>query len=173
MILELRHAPAALVVSRQALPTLDRSRYASAAGVAKGAYVLADANGGGDHPDVLLLGTGSKVSLCVAAFERLTADGVRTRVVSMPSWELFEQQPQSYRDQVLPPDVAARVSVEQASSFGWDRSVAPEGARIGMETFGASAPLQELQKKFGFTLEHVVAAARRQVEGKRVGTHAS
>ena len=171
VILQLRHVPAALVVSRQPLPTLDRSRYASAAGVANGAYVLADADG--DRPDVLLLGTGSEVALCVQAHERLAAAGVRSRVVSMPSWELFEQQPQSYRDGVIPPDVTARVSVEQASGFGWDRYVGPEGARIGMETFGASAPLQELQKKFGFTVEHVVAAARAQLERKGVGSHAS
>ena len=171
VILQLRHVPAALVVSRQPLPTLDRSRYASAAGVAHGAYVLADAEG--DRPDVLLLGTGSEVALCVQAHERLSATGVRSRVVSMPSWELFEQQPQSYRDGVIPPDVTARVSVEQASGFGWDRYVGPEGARIGMETFGASAPLQELQKKFGFTVEHVVAAARAQLERKGVGSHAS
>src|SRR6266550_3395581 len=171
VILQLRHVPAALVVSRQPLPTLDRSRYASAAGVAHGAYVLADAEG--DRPDVLLLGTGSEVALCVQAHERLSASGVRSRVVSMPSWELFEQQPRSYRDGVIPPDVTARVSVEQASGFGWDRYVGPEGARIGMETFGASAPLQELQKKFGFTVEHVVAAARAQLERKGVGSHAS
>ena len=171
VILQLRHVPAALVVSRQPLPTLDRSRYASAAGVAHGGYVLADADG--DRPDVLLLGTGSEVALCVQARERLTAEGVRARVVSMPSWELFEQQPQSYREQVLPPDVTARVSVEQASGFGWDRYVGPAGARIGMNTFGASAPLQELQKKFGFTVDHVVAAAREQLERHRVGSHAS
>src|SRR5438128_3678611 len=127
VILQLRHVPAALVVSRQALPTLDRSRYASAAGVAHGAYVLADADG--DRPDVLLPGTGSEGALAGQAHDRLTATGVRSRVVSMPSWELFEQQPQSYRDGVIPPDVTARVSVEQASGFGWDRYVGPEGAR--------------------------------------------
>src|SRR5436189_176844 len=171
VILQLRHVPAALVVSRQALPTLDRSRYASAAGVANGAYVLADSEG--DRPDVLLLGTGSEVALCVQAHEQLGSAGVRSRVVSMPSWELFEQQPPSYRNGVIPPDVTARVSVEQASGFGWDRYVGPEGARIGMETFGASAPLQELQKKFGFTVEHVVAAARAQLEREGVGSYAS
>src|SRR5881409_3202778 len=171
VILQLRHVPAALVVSRQALPTLDRSRYASATGVANGAYVLADSEG--DRPDVLLLGTGSEVALCVQAHEQLGAAGVRSRVVSMPSWELFEQQPPSYRNGVIPPDVTARVSVEQASGFGWDRYVGPEGARIGMETFGASAPLQKLQKKFGFTVEHVVAAARAQLERKGVSSHAS
>ncbi|PYP97984.1 MAG: transketolase [Gemmatimonadetes bacterium] len=171
VILQLRHVPAALVVSRQALPTIDRGRYASATGVASGGYVLAEADGG--RPDVLLLGTGSEVSLCVQAYERLTPDGVRARVVSMPSWELFEQQDRSYRDQVLPPDVTARVSVEQASGFGWERYVGSEGARIGMETFGASAPLQELQKRFGFTVDRVVAAARAQLERKGVGSHAS
>ncbi|HZI21439.1 MAG TPA: transketolase, partial [Gemmatimonadales bacterium] len=171
VILELRHAPAALVVSRQPLPTLDRTRYAPAAGVANGAYILADADGG--RPEVLLLATGSEVALCVAAYERLAAEGVRARVVSMPSWELFEQQPRAYRDRVIPPTVTARVSVELASGFGWDRYVGPEGVRMGMETFGASAPLQELQKKFGFTVEHVVAAARGQLEGSRVGSHAS
>jgi transketolase len=161
VIMKLQHQPAALVLSRQAIPIFDRSRYASASGVARGAYVLADAEGG--RPDVILLSSGSEVSLCVEAFERLTADGVRTRVVSMPSWELFEQQNQSYRDGVLPAEVTARVSVEQASTFGWERFVGPTGAKIGMETFGASAPLKELQKKFGFTVERVVEAARAQL----------
>ena len=159
--MKLQHQPAALVLSRQPIPTFDRSRYASASGVARGAYVLADAEGG--RPDVILLSTGSEVSLCVAAFERLTADGIRARVVSMPSWELFEQQDAAYRASVLPPDVTARVSVEQASTFGWERYVGPTGALIGMETFGASAPLKELQKKFGFTVERVVEAARAQL----------
>jgi transketolase len=161
VIMKLQHQPAALVLSRQALPIFDRSRYASANGVARGAYVLADANGGG--PDVILIGTGSEVSLCVEAFERLKGDGIRARVVSMPSWELFEQQSQSYRDSVLTPEVPARVSVEQASTFGWERYVGPTGSRIGMETFGASAPLKELQKKFGFTVERVLEAARAQL----------
>src|SRR5207247_122584 len=125
------------------------------------------------QPDVLLLGTGSEVALCVQAHERLSAAGVRSRVVSMPSWELFEQQPQSYRDGVIPPDVTARVSVEQASGFGWDRYVGPEGARIGMETFGASAPPQELQKKVGFAVEQVVAAARARLERRGVGSRAA
>jgi transketolase len=161
--MRLQHQPVALVVSRQALPVFDRSRYAAASGLAKGAYVLADAEGG--RPDVILIGTGSEVSLCVEAFERLTADGIRARVVSMPSWELFEQQSQVYRDSVLPPDVTARVSVEQASTFGWERYVGPAGTRIGMMSFGASAPLKELQKKFGFTVDHVVEAARGQLAG--------
>jgi transketolase len=158
VIMKLQHQPVALVLSRQPMPVLDRTRYASASGVARGAYILADAEGG--RPEVILLSTGSEVPLCVEAFERLTADGVRVRVVSMPSWELFEQQNQSYRDLVLPPEVTARVSVEQASTFGWQRYVGPTGRMIGMKTFGASAPLKELQKKFGFTVEHVVEAAR-------------
>ena len=161
VIMQLQHQPAVLVLSRQAIPVFDRSRYASANGVARGAYVLADAEGG--RADVILLATGSEVSLCVEAFERLTADGIRARVVSMPSWEIFEQQDAAYREGVLPPEVTARVSVEQASTFGWERYVGPGGARIGMETFGASAPLKELQKKFGFTVERVVEAARAQV----------
>jgi transketolase len=122
---------------------------------------MADAEGG--RPDVILLATGSEVQLCVEAFERLTAEGTRARVVSMPSWELFEQQTQEYRDSVLPPDVTARVSVEQASMFGWERYVGSSGARIGMMSFGASAPLKELQKKFGFTVDHVVEAAHSQL----------
>jgi transketolase len=165
VIMKLQHQPAALVLSRQAIPIFDRSRYASASGVARGAYVLADAEGG--RPEVILLSSGSEVSLCVEAFERLTGDGIRARVVSMPSWELFEQQNESYRDSVLPPEVTARVSVEQASTFGWERYVGPTGTRIGMETFGASAPLKELQKKFGFTVERVVEAARAQLARRR------
>jgi transketolase len=158
VIMKMQHQPVALVLSRQLMPVFDRTRYASASGVARGAYILADAEGG--RPEVILLSTGSEVSLCVEAFERLTVEGVRVRVVSMPSWELFEQQNQSYRDLVLPPEVTARVSVEQASTFGWQRYVGPTGSMIGMKTFGASAPLKELQKKFGFTVEHVVEAAR-------------
>lgn len=158
VIMKLQHQPVALVLSRQPTPVFDRTRYASANGVARGAYVLADAEGG--RPEVILLSSGSEVSLCLEAFERLTAEGVRVRVVSMPSWELFEQQNQSYRDLILPPEVTARVSVEQASTFGWQRYVGPAGSMIGMKTFGASAPLKELQKKFGFTVERVVEAAR-------------
>ncbi len=165
VIMQLRHEPVALVLSRQALPTVDRARYAPAAGLARGAYVLADAPGG--KPDVLLLGTGSEVSLCVAAHEQLAAERIRARVVSMPSWELFEQQPPEYRDTVLPPEIAARVSVEQASTFGWSRYVGTTGESIGMNTFGASAPLKELQKKFGFTPERVLAAAKAQVARAR------
>ncbi len=157
-IMQLRHDPVALVLSRQPVPTFDRSRYAPASGLARGAYVLADAAGG--EPDLLLLATGSEVALCLAAYERLTADGFRARVVSMPSWELFERQPEGYRESLLPGRVRARVAVEQASIFGWDRYVGPAGEIIGMHTFGASAPLKALQTKFGFTPDRVVHAAR-------------
>jgi transketolase len=159
--MKLQHQPAVLVLTRQPIPTFDRKRYAAASGVARGAYVLADDPAG--KPEVLLLATGSEVSLCVAAFERLTSEGVHARVVSMPSWELFEQQNQSYRESVLPPEVTARVAVEQASPFGWERYVGPTGSMIGMMSFGASAPLKELQKKFGFTVDRVVEAARAQL----------
>jgi transketolase len=161
VMLEMRHKPVALVLSRQALPTLDRARYASAAGLARGAYVLADAPGG--KPDVLLLATGSEVQLCVSAHEQLAAEGVASRVVSMPSWELFDEQPAEYRDAVLPPSVTARVSVEQASVMGWERYTGSTGRVIGMRTFGASAPLKDLQRKFGFAPESVVTAAREQL----------
>jgi transketolase len=158
VIMQLNREPAAIVLSRQAMPTIDRTKYASAAGVAKGAYVLADAADG--KPEVILIGTGSEVSLCVSAQEQLTKEGVKVRVVSMPSWDLFEKQPQSYKDQVLPPAVGARVAVEQASTFGWARWVGPTGSVIGMTTFGASAPIKDLQKKYGFTVDNVVKAAR-------------
>jgi transketolase len=163
-VMQLRHQPAILVLSRQALPTLDRSKYAAASGVAKGAYVLADAPGG--SPEVILIGTGSEVSLVAQAHEMLVAQGIRSRVVSMPSWDIFEHQTQEYRDSVLPPNVKARVAVEQASTFGWDRYVGEAGRVIGMKTFGASAPLKELQKKFGFEPEHVVAVAK-ELLGKK------
>jgi transketolase len=156
-ILQLKHAPVSLVLTRQALPTLDRTKYAAASGVAKGAYVLGDSQG---RPQLILLGTGSELSLCVAAYEKLTAEGIRVRVVSMPSWEIFERQDQAYRDRVLPPDVRARVSIEAGSVFGWERYVGLDGAIIGMTTFGASAPAKELFKKFGITTEHVIEAAR-------------
>src|SRR6185312_8891868 len=158
VIMQLRHEPVALILTRQALPTIDRSKYASAAGVSKGAYVIAEAKGG--KPDVILMATGSEVSLCLSAYEQLTAEGRKVRVVSMPSWELFEKQPLEYRETVLPHAVTARISVEQASTFGWARYVGDAGKSIGMKTFGASAPLKELQKKFGFTPDAVVAAAR-------------
>jgi transketolase len=157
-VMQLRHQPAILVLSRQPLPTLDRSKYAAASGVAKGAYVLADAPGG--SPEVILIATGSEVSLAAQAHEMLITQGIRSRVVSMPSWDIFEHQTQQYRDSVLPPSVKARVAVEQASTFGWERYVGDTGRVIGMETFGASAPLKELQKKFGFEPEHVVEVAK-------------
>jgi len=165
VIINLLHQPAALVLTRQALPTLDRSQYAAASGVEKGAYVLADARDG--KPEVLLLASGSEVSLCVEAYEQLTAEGIKARVVSMASWELFDQQSQVYRDSVLPPVVTARVSVEQASTIGWDRYVGLNGRTIGMRTFGASAPLKELQKKFGFLSENIVTAAKEQLAKAR------
>jgi transketolase len=157
-VMALRHRPAALVLSRQPLPTLDRSRYASAEGVARGAYVLADSSGA--NPELILIATGSEVSLAIEAHERLVAAGVRSRVVSMPSWDVFEQQHAEYRDAVLPPAVPARIALEQASTFGWERYVGPQGRVVGMRTFGASAPLKELQKKFGFEPDAVVALAR-------------
>jgi len=161
LILQRQDEPAALILSRQALSTLDRSRYASASGLAKGAYILADPQAG--KPDVLLLATGSEVALCLEAYKQLTAEGIKTRVVSMPSWEIFELQSREYREHVLPPDVIARVSVEEASTFGWSQYIGPTGESIGMHTFGASAPLKELQRKFGFTPERVVAAAKAQL----------
>jgi transketolase len=163
VIMQLRHEPVALVLTRQALPTFDRSKVASAAGVARGAYVLADPRDGA--PQVLLLATGSEVSLCLGARDQLARDGIRARVVSMPSWELFEKQAQEYREEVLPPTVTARVSVEQAGTLGWSRYVGPGGICLGMKTFGASAPLQQLQQKFGFTAERVAAAARQVLGG--------
>jgi len=162
VIMKLHHAPAVLILSRQALPTLDRTKYAAASGVAQGGYVLADAQGG--KPDVLLLATGSEVAMSLDAYERLKAEGIKARVVSMPSWELFDDQPQEYRDRVLPPEVKARVSVEQASTFGWAKYVGNTGHSIGMRSFGASAPLKDLLKKFGFTAEHIVAAAKEQIK---------
>jgi transketolase len=160
-VMQLRHKPAVITLSRQALPTLDRSKYAPASGVARGAYVLADAPGG--QPDVILIASGSEVSLAVSAHETLVAEGIRSRVVSMPSWDIFDDQSQQYRDSVLPPDVHARVAVEQASTFGWERYVGSSGRVIGMKTFGASAPLKELQRKFGFEPDRVVAAAKELV----------
>ena len=161
VIMELHHAPVVLVLTRQALPTLDRGRYGPAGGVAQGAYVLADAPDG--KPEVLLLATGSEVSLCVEAYEALTAEGIKARVVSMPCWELFDDQDDGYRNSVIPPEVAARVSVEQGSVFGWTKYTGITGHQIGMRSFGASAPLKDLQKKFGFTADDVVAAAKAQI----------
>jgi transketolase len=157
-IVQLRHQPAVLVLSRQPLPTLDRKRYAPASGVARGAYILADAPGG--DPEVILIASGSEVSLAVEAHEKLIAGGVRSRVISMPSWDIFEHQTQEYRDSVLPPHVTARVAIEQASTFGWERYVGLRGCVVGMKTFGASAPLKELQRKFGFEPDQVVAVAK-------------
>jgi transketolase len=159
-VMNFKDRPACLVLSRQPLPTLDRKRYASASGVSRGAYVLADS----DKPEVILIGTGSEVALCVEVHEQLKQKGVAARVVSMPSWELFEQQERSYRDSVLPPKIVARVSVEMGSVIGWDRYVGPTGAMIGMHTFGASAPLKGLLTKFGFTAEKILAAAQDQIE---------
>ena len=166
VIAQLKHQPAALALSRQPLPTLDRETYAPASGVAKGAYVLADARPG-QTPEVILVGTGSEVGLCVEAFETLKADGVAARLVSMPSWELFEQQEQAYRDSVLPPSVKARVTVEAGSAIGWDRYAGKDGAVIGMHSFGSSAPLKDLLKKFGFAPDKVLAAAREQIKSHK------
>jgi transketolase len=163
-IMQLRHQPAVLALSRQPLPTLDRQKYAPASGVARGAYVLADAAGG--DPELILIATGSEVSLAVEAHEKLIADGIRSRVVSMPSWEIFDHQPKEYRESVLPAKVTARISAEQASTFGWERYVGSSGRMIGMKTFGASAPLKELQKKFGFEPGRVVAVAK-ELLGRR------
>jgi transketolase len=158
VIMQLHHEPAVLILSRQALPTHDRSKYAAASGVAKGAYVFADASDG--KPQVLLLASGSELSFCVDAYEQLKAQGIKARVVSMPSWELFEHQSQEYRDSVIPPQIGARVSIEEAATFGWERYAGSTGRMIGMKTFGASAPLKELQKKFGFSTETIVTAAK-------------
>jgi len=162
-IMQLRHKPAAIVLSRQALPTFDRSRYASAEGLRRGAYVMADSPGG--PPEIILIASGSEVSLAVVAHEKLA--GARSRVVSMPSWDIFEEQPQSYRDSVLPPQVTARIAIEQASTLGWERYVGPTGKVVGMKTFGASAPLKELQRKFGFEPERIVELATEMLRSKR------
>jgi transketolase len=167
VIIALRHQPVCLVLSRQALPTFDRTRTAPAAGLARGAYVLADPPDG--KPEVILIGTGSEVALCMNVFEELKGEGISARVVSMPSWELFEQQDQSYRDGVLPPNVTARVSVEMGSVIGWDRYAGTTGEKIGMVTFGSSAPLKDLLATFGFTPAKVLAAAKEQI-AKSKGT---
>ncbi len=160
-VMRLQHRPAVFAFSRQPLPTLDRGKYAAAAGVARGAYVLADPPDG--MPEVILIASGSEVSLAVEAHVKLLAEGIRSRVVSMPSWEIFDDQPQDYRDAVLPPSVPARIAIEQASTFGWERYVGGTGRIIGMKTFGASAPLKALQEKFGFEPERIVATARELV----------
>ncbi|MGE5664542.1 MAG: transketolase-like TK C-terminal-containing protein, partial [Deltaproteobacteria bacterium] len=169
-VMQLRHQPAALALSRQPLPTLDRSRYAPASGVARGAYVLADPPGA--NPEVILIATGTELGLVVEAHENLLAEGIRSRVVSMPSWDIFDRQPQEYRNSVLPPDVTARVAVEQASTLGWERYVGTTGRVIGMKTFGASAPLKELQRKFGFEPDRVAAVARELLGKKTPGDEA-
>jgi transketolase len=157
-IVQLRHQPAVLVLSRQPLPTLDRKKYAPASGVARGAYILADAPG--NNPEVILIASGSEVSLAVEAHEKLVDQGIRSRVVSMPSWDIFEHQTEEYRDTVIPPHVITRVAIEQASTFGWERYVGRRGCVVGMKTFGASAPLKELQRKFGFEPDQVVTVAK-------------
>jgi transketolase len=159
VIMPLKHNPVSLVLSRQALPTIDRSKYAAASGIAKGGYVLADPQGG--KPELILIGTGSELSLCVSAYEKLTAEGVRARVVSMPSTSIFDMQDEAYKKSVLPPEVKARVSVEAASVFGWERYVGDHGAIVGMTTFGGSAPAKDLFKKFGFTVDHVIEVAKK------------
>ena len=163
----LRHTngPTALIFSRQAIPTLDRSKYASADGLEKGGYVLADAEGG--DPEIILIGTGSELPMVVAAHEKLSAEGVRSRVVSLPSWFLFEKQDDAYQESVLPNKVRARLAVEQAGGLGWDRYVGHDGGTITMSTFGASAPLAELQKKFGFTVDNVCSVARQLIEANQ------
>jgi transketolase len=165
VVTALRHEPAALVLSRQALPTFDRSVLGAASGVARGAYVLAEAGSG--RPDVILIGTGSEVQLALEARDELEADGIGARVVSMPCWELFDRQPPEYREEVLPRAVKARIAVEQASTLGWDRYVGDGGAVIGMHTFGASAPLKQLLTNFGFTPEHLSQVARELVAAAR------
>jgi transketolase len=161
VILQFHHQPAVLVLTRQAVPTIDRSRHAAASGLARGAYVLADAPNA--DPEVILIATGSEVCLCLDAYEQLIQEGVHARVVSMPSWELFDAQDSDYRNSVLPPHVKARVSVEQASDFGWTKYTGTDGHNIGIQTFGASAPLKQLLKKFGFAPENIVAAAKAQI----------
>src|SRR3989454_1369710 len=160
-VMQLRHQPAALVLSRQPLPTLDRSKYAPASGVAHGAYVLADAPGG--NPEVIIIASGSEVALAIDAHEKLLAEGILSRVVSMPSWEIFDHQTQEYRESVLPSNVKARVAVEQASTFGWERYIGTSGRVIGMHTFRASAPLKALERKFGFEPDQVIAAVKEQL----------
>ncbi|HLW79571.1 MAG TPA: transketolase C-terminal domain-containing protein, partial [Terriglobia bacterium] len=155
--IEHRGGPVAMALTRQNLPIIDRAKYASAEGLAHGAYVLADS--GGQAPQIILIASGSEVALALEAYEKLSAEGIVARLVSMPSWDLFEKQPQSYRDDVLPPQVTARLAIEAASPFGWERYVGTKGAVIGMTRFGASAPYQVLAEKFGFTVGNVVEKA--------------
>jgi len=157
-VLKFRHRPAALALSRQALLVFDRTKYAAAEGVARGAYVMADSSAG--PPQIILIASGSEVALAIDAHEALKAEGIRSRAVSIPSWELFEQQPQAYRDSVLPPQVTARIAIEQGSVLGWDRYVGPAGKVVGMHTFGASAPLKALLQKFGFEPDRIVTLAK-------------
>jgi transketolase len=156
-IMHLKHEPVVIALTRQAIPTFDRTKYGAASGVAKGAYVLADSAG---TPDVILIGTGSEVQLCVGAYEKLSAEGVKARVVSMPCWELFEKQPAEYRAEVLPPAVRARVAVEAGATFGWTEFVGDDGEVVGHDDFGASAPIKDVMTHFGFTVDNVVAKAR-------------
>jgi transketolase len=165
VIMQLKHQPACLVLSRQALPIFDRSRYAAASGLTRGAYVMADAKQG--EPEVILIASGSEVQLCIGAYESLAREGIGTRVVSMPSWELFERQDESYRNNVLPPHITGRVAVEQGSVIGWDRYVGSSGTIVGMHTFGSSAPLKDLLQKFGFTADKVMEAVRGQIARSR------
>jgi transketolase len=163
VIMQLRHQPVTLVLTRQPMPTYDRTKYGAASGVAKGGYIFADADGG--KPDVILIGTGSELHLCVEAYDKLKSEGIKARVVSMPCTELFDAQNDAYRETVLPASVTARVSVEMATTYGWERYVGTKGKMIGMHSFGASAPIKDLLKKFGFLTENVVAAAK-QALGK-------
>src|SRR5579885_568322 len=158
-IMPMKHSPVCMVLTRQALPTIDRSKYAAASGVAKGGYVIADPQGG--KPELIMIGSGSELSLCISAYEKLSAEGVRVRVVSMPSTDIFDMQDEVYKKSVLPPEVKARVSVEAGSVFGWERYVGDQGAIIGMTTFGGSAPAKDLFKKFGFTVDHVIEVAKK------------
>jgi transketolase len=174
VILQLHHEPAVLVLTRQVVSTIDRTKYAPSSGLAREAYILADAQGG--DPEVILIGTGSEVALCLDAYEQLTKEGVRARVVSMPSWELFDDQDRKYRDSILPPHVRARVSVEEASDFGWSKYTGSERHNVCIETFGASAPLKQLLKKFGFSAKKIVAAAKSQIarhHARAIASHLS
>jgi transketolase len=169
LAMTIKNHPVYLVLSRQALPTFDRTKYASAAGLQKGAYVMADCEG---VPEVILIGTGSEVQLCIGAYEQLKAEGVRARVVSMPSWKTFEKQSVEYRNQVLPPAVRARVAVEAGTTLGWREHVGLDGRIVARADFGASAPIKNLMKEFGFTVEHVVAEARALLKEKQASTRA-